>query len=572
MTRFSHRLCAILVVLAVAGCGSAQQPAAARAPGNPAAAEASAKTNAKQQLQRLVERYWDEHIPVLTVISPQLLADSLAVERRYLDEVSAISRDALDDNSRLTYDIFKRRRETLIEGFTYPVELLPLGSFGVVLRSIQALSADSAQQPWSTADYESWLKRLNDYVNWTRQAIQNMREGVRRGYVSPRFLIEHSIAMLKPPATDASADLWRVPLRSMPSSIVEPDRGRLKNTIGNAIDTQLLPANQALRDFLQHEYLPHGRPGIALTDLPLGDKWYAYDIRRASDTALTPDQIHAIGLAEVERLRSRLPPDHEAAQSTILSAEELLKAYQALIPQVQAAMMPLFEDPPSAPLGVRGTEYLADPNAALSYRAGGLVGKPAPLLYVNISPAALRAENVSTPSFLQQALPGHHLQATLARHRVDLPRFRRMEDDPAFVEGWGMYAASLGEQLGMLTDEASRTEALELQLRCTVGLVVDTGLHAKGWTRQQALDYLHGELPLDDAGAQAMLDDYAANPGDALACKMGELNISGLRSKAQQVLGSGFDIRAFHAAILEDGAMPLDILDAKMKIWMDAAR
>jgi uncharacterized protein (DUF885 family) len=560
MTRFSQRLCAGLALSILGGCGSAQPPKGAPAAGN--------SPDPKEQLNHLVERYWDEHIPARTLISPQILADSLAVERRYLTEVMGVPRDALDAKSRLTYDIFRRRREVLVEGFTYPRELMPLGSFGGMLQSFEVLSADSAQHSWSIADYEYWLKRLNDYVDWTQQAIKNMREGVRRGYISPRLLIERSMVLLEQP----SPNIFRLPLRSMPGSIGEPDSTRLKNSIASAVEGQLLPANRALHDYLQRDYLTHGRAGIAISDLPLGEKWYAYEIKRATDSNLAPEQIHAVGVAEVERLRSRLVPDHEPGQATALTADELQKAYQELIPQVSAAMLPLFSEPPDAPLEVRGTERLADTMATLLYLPGGLLGKPAALLYVNIAPTALRTGRVSMASFLQQVLPGHHLQAAVAQERVDLPRFRRMEDDAGFVEGWDLYAASLGEQLGLLTDEAAKTEALMLQLRCAVALVVDTGLHSKGWTRQQALDYLHAELAIDDAGALALAAFYAGNPADALACKMGELRFVSLRTKAQQALGGRFDIRAFHGEILQDGAMPLDILEAKMKIWADSAR
>jgi uncharacterized protein (DUF885 family) len=567
MAGFSQRLTIGLAFFALGGCGSAQPPKGTPAPEN--------SPGAQEQLSRLVDRYWDEHIQAASVISPQVLADSLAVERRYLSELAGVSRPALDVNSRLTYDIFKRRRETLVEGFTYPSELMPLDSFGGVLQSFEILSADSSQHPWSVAEYENWLKRLGEYVAWTQQAIQNMREGLRRGYVSPRLVIAHSIELLEHSAEDTPANAFRAPLRSLPASIGESDRARLKNQITTAVDAQLLPANLALRDFLQHDYLARGRSSVALTDLPLGDKWYAFRIKRATDSPLTAAEIHAIGVAEVERLKAHLPPAHESSPGTAPSAAELLGAYQALIPQVAAAMLPVFAEPPSTPLEVRGTLWLADPQRALLYIPEGLLGKPAAVLYVNIGAPMLHAASathLSVASFLQEALPGHHLQSILAHERLDLPRFRRMEQDAGFVQGWDLYAQSLGEQLGLLTDDAAKTEALMQQLRCAVGLVVDTGLHAQGWTPKQALAYVRSELAIDDAGAQSLLDWYAANPADALACKMGELKIAALRTKAQQILGNRFDIRAFHAEILKDGAMPLDILEAKMKIWMEAAR
>lgn len=561
MTGISQRLAAVLAILALGGCGQAQAPKLAPAADN--------SLGAKEQLSRLVERYWDEHVEASAAISPQVLADSLAVERRYLLELGGVPRETLDPDSRLTYDIFKRRREMLVDGFTYPAELMPLGSFGGVLQSFAILSADSSEHAWSLADYDFWLKRLADYVAWTQQATQNMREGLRRGYVSPRVVIAHNLELLERLADDGPAGVFRVPLRSIPASIADADQARLKNQISAAIDGQLLPANRALREFLQHDYLPRGRSSVALADLPLGEKWYAYRIRRTTGSTLSAAEIHAIGNAEVERLRARFPPAHESAAGAKLAADELPGAYQELIPQLSSAMSALFVDPPNIPLDVRGTHWLADPQAALLYVPGGLLGKPAAMLYVNLRPPAVQ---LSLPAFLQQALPGHHLQSAMAHARLDLPRFRRMEQDSGFVQGWDLYAVSLGEQLGLVTEDAGRSEALMLQLRCAVGLVVDTGLHAQGWTPKQALDYLHAQLAIDDAGGQALLDTYAANPADALACEMGALKFAALRAKAQQAMASRFDIRAFHAEILKDGSMPLDILDAKMKTWMDAAR
>jgi uncharacterized protein (DUF885 family) len=551
MAGFSQRLAIGLAVLAVGGCGSAQPPK-----GAPVAENAP---DAKEQLSHLVDRYWDEHIDPAGVISPQVLADSLAVEHRYLTQLGGISRAGLDADSRLTYDIFKRRREILIEGFTYPAELMPLGYFGGMLQSLEISSADAGRLAWSVADYENWLKRVNAYVSWTQQAIQNMREGLRRGYVSPRTVISHGIDLLQRVADDTPTNVFRAPLRSAPAS--------MKQQIETAVDARLLPANRALLDFLQHDYLSRGRSSVALTDLPLGEKWYAYRIKRATDSALTADEIHKIGIAEVERLRTRLPQAHENSQSPVLGTEELLNGYQGLIPQVGAAMLPLFAEPPNTPLDVRATSWLTDPDNGLAYVPGGLSGKPAAILYVSAGSPSLRVAG-----FLQQVLPGHHLRSVLAHERVDLPRFRRMEEDRAYGQGWDLYAVSLGEQLGLLTDDALKTEALTLQLRCAVGLVVDTGVHAQGWTAKQALDYEHAQLGIDDAGAQALLDSYGATPGDALACEIGDLKIAALRAKAQQSMGSHFDIRAFHTEILKDGSMPLDILETKMKAWMDAAR
>jgi uncharacterized protein (DUF885 family) len=570
MTGFSLGLCGF-ALLALAACGPASDPKSA--PPSKAMPPA-AQMPQNEQLARLVERYWDEHINQDNAISPQILADSLGVERRYLAEVLAVPRGELDAASRLTYDIFRRQRELLIEGATFPGELLPVNPFNGAPQRFGAQASSLALHP-SAAAYENWLKQIDEYVRWTQQAAGNMREGMRRGYTSPRALIERELPILERLGVDDYANVFYAPLRSLPEDIKEPQRSQLTKALSLAISQKILPANRALHDFLQRDYLPRTRAGIAQSELPLGSQWYAYRIKKAVGSAISPDEINRIGIAEVERL-SALPQAHDSAPvgSTALSAApplagaELVNAYHALEEQVRAAMLTQFSDIPKTQFDIRATDQLPMPASALYYEPSTRGGAPA-VLYVHAGRAAVK---VSIASFLQQGLPGHHLQAALQEDRADLPRFRRFGSEPAFTEGWGLYAASLGEALGLYQDEAAKLDEAAGEMRCAVALVVDTGIHAKGWTRAHALDYLRAHAGFDEVDAQAMIDWYSANPADALACTMGGLKFRALRARLQQSLGPRFDIREFHAEILRDGAMPMDILEAKMKTWADAAK
>jgi uncharacterized protein (DUF885 family) len=533
--------------LARAACGAAPAP--------PPSAPALKPVLPNDQLGRLVERYWDEHLGKDNGISPQFLADSLSIERRYLAEVSSVPRDGLDAASRLTYDIFKRQREFVIEGFTFPSELLPINPFGGVPQRFAAEAEDLAHQSAaSAADYENWLRRIDEYVRWTQQAAVNMREGMRRGYTSPRVLIERMLPILERLGADESANVFYAPLRSLPEAIKEPARGQLTKSITGAISQQLLPANRALHDFLRQEYLPRARAGIALSQLPLGNQWYAYRVKRATGAALSPDEISRIGVAEVERIGAVAQP-HDAAA---LAGTGLVGAYRDLQAQVRTAMPSLFSEIPKADFDIRAADWLPAPESALYYQRAGSSGLTPAVLYVNTGRTAPR--RVSMANFLQQGLPGHHLQIALQQERAEMPRFRRFGSEAAFTEGWGLYAAS------------PKLDAAAGEMQCAVALVVDTGLHAKGWTRGQALEYLRAHLGLDDLAAQAMIDSYAANPADALACMMGGLKFRALRARAQQLRGGRFDVREFHSEILRDGAMPMDILEAKMKAWADASK
>ena len=569
MTGFSRRLSIAPTLLALVACGAAPAPPPAR----PVTAEAP-----REQLSYLFARYWGEHLPLDNAISPQYLADSREVEQRYLSAALNAGRDRLDANAKLSYDIFVEQRQMIIEGLTFPSELLAVNPFGGMPQQFAALAADTLHSPPATAaDYADWLRRIDEYVRWTQQAISNLRDGVRRGYTMPSSLCERMLPILEHLGEDNAANVFYVPVNSMPQTIKDPDRTRLAMSLTAAIRERLLPANRALHDFLQHEYLPRSRAGLALSELPLGAGWYAYRVKRATSSQLSPDEIHRIGIAEVDRLhrlqspRDAAPHDEVSQGAQPATALEPVSAYRQLAAQVSAAMAPLFSQIPNSGLEMRATAWLGLPPSPLYYQSSGPNGTPPAILYVNtVKPAA--GSSVSISDFLQQAEPGHYYQMTLQQQTDDLPRFRRFGSEPAFVEGWGLYAASLGQELGVYTDDAAKAEALTGQIRCAAALVVDTGLHAQGWTRQQALDYLHVQMVIADSDAQSLIDEYAANPADALACKMGELRFQALRVRTQQALGGRFDIREFHAEILKDGAMPLDLLEAKMKLWTEMSR
>jgi uncharacterized protein (DUF885 family) len=466
----------------------------------------------------------------------------------------------------LTYDIFKRRRELAIEGFTYPSELLPINPFGGTVLRFAAQAANLSARPGTVADYENWPKRIDEYVHWTQQAVTNMRDGMRRGYTVPRVLVQRMLPILERLGSDDADNVLRAPLRSMPETIKGAERMRLTKAIGDATAQKLLPANRALHTFLEQEYLPRARTSIAWSGLPLGSRWYAYYVRRATSTSLPPEEIQRIGMAQVERLGAAV---HAPTTRLPLAAAELLDAYKQLAVQVAAAMPQLFSEEQIAEFDIRGIDWTHEPGAPLSYQPAAPTGTSPAVLYVDIGRGGTPA--VVIASFLDQAIPGHHYQITLQQH-ADLPRFRRFGAEPAFTDGWGLYAASLGDALGLYADETSKADAVAEEMRCAVGSVVDTGLHALGWSRAQALEYLGSHLGLTGPSAEMLIDWYAANPANALACLTGELKLRELRARAQQSMGGRFDAREFHSEILKDGAMPLDILEAKMKAWMNASK
>jgi uncharacterized protein (DUF885 family) len=556
MSRFSHWACLSLAVSALGACGKSPPPAAPAKPIVP-----------QEQLARIVDRYWDERIPVEDVIDVRTLADSLAVEQRYLAQLEALPRERLDAASRLNFDLFKRGREASIEGFTYPNELMPLNPFGGLPTRLALAAAEIAQRPSSSAaDYDQWLKRIDAGAAWSQQAIANMREGVRRGYTSPRSVVVRTLPLLEQLGADRSTNVFYAPLRSMPDSIALGERTRLSKALNEAVAMRLLPAIRALHDFVAREYLPRARQSVSMSDLALGPSWYAYRVRRAAGSEYSPADLQRLGLAEVERLRPRLQAEGSPAPMAAMAVGDLLSAYEQMSAEVAGHLDTEFSSLTDAPLSIVATDISGEPAAPLFYLRAA--GTRAAILYVD---SAVSGAKPAIASFLEHAQPGLHLQDSLQR-AANLPRFRRFNMEPAFVEGWGLYAATLGEELGLYTDEAAKSQLAALQMRCAVALVVDTGLHAQGWTRAQAVDYLHAKLDLDEGQAQALIDGYAAMPADALACSVGELKIRALRSRTQQTLGSRFDLREFHMQVLRDGAMPLDILDAKIAAWTESQR
>ncbi len=572
MTRFSHAASLGLALLGLAACGAAPAPAPAPAVnlGVPA-----------DRLNHIAERYGDELAAPADPIAPQLMADSLGRERRLLAELRAIARTALDGDSQLTYDILERRLETDIEGFTYPAELLPVNPFAGPPRDMALAAAQMRSHPLKTAkEYENWLRRIDQYADWSRQAIANMREGMRRGYTSPRSVVERTLPLLRRLGEDNDASVFYLALQTLPQTLGSSERTRLAERLSGAVKNRLLPAYRELHEFIQGEYLPRTRLSLALSALPLGPSWYAYRVKRATGTQLTPNEIHAIGVTEVEHIRARLaalpaPPAVTApAAAARLDAAELQSGYQALKDQALAALPGLFSAAPPADVEILELALFGDEAGQLRYQpAAPDAGSPA-ILFVNTAPgaawSAARPPGVDVAAFLAAALPGRHYQSALQQARTDLPKFRRFGGDPAFVDGWALYSASLGEELGLIRDDDGKRGVMAAQLNCAAALVVDTGLHAKGWTREQAVAYLRAQLSTDADEINTMIDRFAALPGDALACKMGELKIQALRNRAQTLQGARFDIREFHSRILKDGPMPLDILEARMRLWMEA--
>ena len=526
-------------------------------------------------------------------LSDAWLADALALEQDSLAALEQLDPSKLQGEERLTYEAFRYGRRLAAEAFRYPSELMPpLHPAGGVPMRFALLGSGAGGQPFrSVRDYERFLLRMDGFATWADLAIVNLRAGVAKGVVLPRSSVERLLPSLDAlAAAEPQQSVFWQPIARLPSALRIEDKTRLAQAYHAKLAGVVLPAYRRLHDFLAEEYLGEARESVGYSALPNGEAWYAYLARRASSGRLSPDELHGLGLREVERLRAevaRLAPQfgHGGELRGFLDAlrtderlryaapEPLLTAYRTVESRVAAALPPLFPPTPDPGPVVRTLEaFRAGAEPDVVYRPGAPDGSRPGVLYVNTSDLASRRSYLVEANFLHSALPGRHLQASVAYSLTDLPKWRRLAAEPAYVEGWAGYTRTLGSELGLSLDAFGQLGAATAALRSAARLVVDTGLHARGWTRSQAVDYLRANTDLAETEVAAEVERAIAWPGQGLAETPGALRMRASRVRAAQQIGSGFDAREFHAQVLGSGALPLDVLEAKLERWSSARR
>lgn len=534
-------------------------------------------------LEEVVEGYYEEFLrlnPILATfngdpryddqfrvgLSAEERAEALAVEKEYLARIEALDPATLHGQDLLSWEIFRRNRLEQIEAAQHPDHLIPISQFFSVPNFFVQLGSGPGIQPMGTvAEHEAWLKRASGFPAWVDQAILNLREGVEKGIVQPRVLIERTLPQLASQVVDdPTQSLLYRPTQFLPDDIPDADRGRLTAAYATLVGEELIPAFARLHDYLEEEYLPHTRDTVGLTALPGGDAWYAHLVRTHTHTDWTPRQIHEKGLAEVARIEARMAElrgqiDEEPPGFS--SEEEMLQVYRDFKDVVKARIPQAFHEWPDADFEVRAVEPYRQASAAGAfYQAASPDGSRPGVFYVNTGNWEERTRQGTETLYLHEAVPGHHYQISIARELGELPRFRRFGGYTAYSEGWALYVETIGQEYGMFSEPYYELGQLGSELFRAKRLVVDTGLHTMGWSREKAIDYL---------GSQSEVERYIAMPGQALAYKMGQLKIAQLREMAEDRLGDRFDVRDFHSEILRDGALPMDVLDAKVRRWVE---
>jgi uncharacterized protein (DUF885 family) len=547
-------------------------------------------------LDGLVKSYDREVAPYYPIASSELgqrqydrvLANDIGEEylrglkeicTRYREDLRRLDAATLPPKERLTYDDFAYRLDRCVDGFAYPWQLLPVDQVGFSWPTrFPIMGSGRGVHPFKTVtNYEDFLGRVDGFVVWMDTAIVNMRAGQARGITLPRELALRVIPQLDAQIVDdPRATLFYEPIKNFPPSFDAATRRELEAKYVKAIQGQIVPAYRRMRAFMQDEYLPRCRTTIGWGDLPGGRGWYAHAVRWSTTTDLTPDQVYDLGLAEMARisaeitaLQAEIAAKGDPELQQYRSVDELLGGYAGFRGSVEAALPKLFGRLPKSGFEIRAIEPFRERSMPSSYDSPSLDGTRAGVFYLNA--AAVRAGGtaiVSRALFLHEAVPGHHFQIALQRENTGLPAFRRFGWYTAFIEGWALYSERLGVELGAYTNRRDRLDMLYGEQFRAARLVVDVGLHQKGWTKQQAIDYLGGPRE----SAEREVERYMAWPGQALAYKVGQLKISGLRKKAEAALGPGFDVRAFHDELLADGALPLSILEAKMDRWIEVQK
>jgi uncharacterized protein (DUF885 family) len=523
-------------------------------------------------------------------IGPEHREATHQMNEQFLARLLEIDREQLSQQDQLNYDMFRLNREQALERERFPEHLQPINQFYSNLNSFVQLGSGTSVHPFKTVkDYDDWLSRIDGFVEYSDQTVSNMQEGVRQGVVQPRVLMNQSLPQIESQIVDSAQDsgFW-APIDNMPDEFSDADKARLTLAFEEAIENKVLPTYQRVANFVGDDYLAATRDTVGLYALPDGPAWYAFNVKRVTTTDLTPDEIHQIGLDEVARIHDEMRGVmaevgfegdltdffdfmNSDEQFYFDEPDELIQGYRDMAEGISELSKSLFDVFPRSGLEVRRIEPFRERSAPGGhYRTGTPDGSRPGVFYANAYDIKARPIWAMESLFLHEAIPGHHFQRSLQVENESLPKFRRFGGYTAFTEGWGLYAESLGKEIGVYTDPYQYFGALNAELWRAIRLVVDTGLHAKEWTRQDVLDFMYENSAVKEARAVSEAERFMAIPGQALAYKIGQLKIRELRTNAEQRLGDKFDVRDFHTQVLMDGPMPLSMLEDKIDDWVES--
>ncbi len=504
-------------------------------------------------------------------------------------DLSKFNENELSENEILSKGILIWECDVNLERLNFKEDLMPINQFYSITLTIGQFAGGTSAQPFMTVkDYNNWLKRLNLYVNILDTAEVKMREGIQKGYVLPKSLIVKIIPQLENLAiNNIENHLFYSPVKNMPDLFSTDEKKNISDAYFKIIEEKIVPAHQKLANFFKNEYLKAGRESSGISDIPNGNEYYNFLIKYYTTTNMTAEEIHNLGLSEVEKIKTEMEKiktqvgfkgdlksffNHVRNRKELMpftKPQQVIDNFNAIHDKMKPQIEKLFEIKPKTHFKVRRTEAFREASASAEYNQGSLDGTRPGVFYVPIPNVTSYNMFSDEDLFLHEAIPGHHYQISLTQESTVLPKFRKTLWYSSYGEGWALYSESLGKELGLYTDSYQYFGMLSAEMHRAIRLVVDTGMHTKNWSREKAIQYSMDNEAESEASIISEIERYMAIPGQALSYKIGQLKIRELRSKAENELGDKFNIKEFHNQILETGCVPLKLLEEKIDNWIE---
>lgn len=521
-------------------------------------------------------------------LSDEHVANVKAYYTKYNDELKTFDDSKLSDSEKMTKAIVQWECDINLEAFNYRADLRPIDQMWSPHLMVGQLASGASAQPFKTVeDYNNWLKRLDGYVDWLHSAKSKMKEGIKLGHTLPSPLVLKVLPQLKAGAiTDLDKHLFFSPIKNLPKDFSDEDKKVLTDAYTKKLTEKVIPAYKSLHDFMSNDYLEAARTSTGISEIPNGENLYNYMIKLFTTTNMTADEIHQLGLSEVARIRSEMEKvkdevgfkgslkdffDHVRNSKELMpftDAQQVIDNFNKIHDRMKPQIEKLFDVKPKTAFEVRRTEAFRENSASAEYNPGSKDGSRPGIFYTPIPDVTTYNVHQDETLFLHEAIPGHHYQISLTQESTVLPEFRKTLWYSGYGEGWALYSESLGKELGLYTDPYQYFGTLAAEMHRAIRLVVDTGMHSKGWTREEAIQYSLDNESESEASIISEIERYMAMPGQALSYKIGQLKIRELREKAKKELGDKFDIRQFHNQVLETGCIPLALLEDKINSWI----
>ena len=531
---------------------------------------------------------YNDQLPIN--IDKDFISGEISFYNSVQNQLKKVDYKNLSDDQKTVYDVLDYTLKDKIERYAYHPEYIPFTQFGGLPLDFPLLGSGQGSQPFKTEkDYDDWLKRAEKFPDWMDTAIENFRTGIANNYVLPKKLVVKMIPQMKADeiiTTNFDKNIFYGPIKNFPKSFNAAQKDKFTVLYKDMITKKIIPTYTKMGNFLETEYLPKARNTDGINALPKGNEIYTYYTKSWTTTGKTPEEINKIGLEQVAMLRNEMEKvkqqvgfngtleqfishvKEDPKAMPYKTNKEVLAAFNGILTKITPKLKSMFSVTPKTPFEIRQTEKFREASASAEYVVGTPDGKRPGIFYIPLpNPEKFNVTSGMESLFLHEAIPGHHYQISLQQENTKLPKFMRFGWFGAYGEGWALYCESLGKEFGLYTDPYQKMGSLSDAMLRAVRLVVDTGIHTGKMTREEAIAYFLNNIAYDEAGATAEIERYMAMPGQALSYKIGALKIRELRDKYQKQLGSKFSLAKFHDEVLNQGCLPLDVLERKMDNW-----